>query len=145
MEFAHKPVVGVKVYVVVAVLFKAGDHVPVMPFVEVVGNAVKTVPEQIGPTAAKVGVTLGFTVMVNVVGFAHKPVVGVKVYVVVAVLFKAGDHVPVMPFVEVVGNAVKTVPEQIAPTAAKVGVTLGFTVTVIVVELAHWPVAGVKV
>ena len=34
----------------------AGDHVPVMPLVEVVGNAGMTVPEQIGPTAAKVGV-----------------------------------------------------------------------------------------
>ena len=53
-------------YVVVAVVFKAGDHVPVIPLVEVVGKADKVAPEQIGFTAAKVGVTFGFTVMVSV-------------------------------------------------------------------------------
>ena len=42
-----------------------------MPFVEVVGNALKLPPEQIGATGLKVGVTLGLTVMVNVVGEAH--------------------------------------------------------------------------
>ncbi len=38
------------------------------------------------------------TVLVCVV--AHCPAVGVKVYVVVAVLLIAGDHVPVILFVE---------------------------------------------
>ena len=56
---------------VVAVLFNAGDHVPVIPLFEVVGNAAKVAPEHIGATAVKVGVTWGFTVMVKVVVVAH--------------------------------------------------------------------------
>ena len=43
---------------VVEVLFNAGDHVPLMPFVEVVGNGLKFPPEQIGATGLNVGVTL---------------------------------------------------------------------------------------
>ena len=62
-----------------AVLFSAGDQVPVMPSLEVSGNAVNVPPEQIGATAANVGVTFGVTVMINVVGVAHCPAVGVKV------------------------------------------------------------------
>ena len=50
-----------------------------MPFVEVVGNGFKTSPLQIGEIALNVGVTFWFTVMVNVVEFAHCPAVGVKV------------------------------------------------------------------
>jgi hypothetical protein len=65
--------------VVVAVLFNAGAHVPVMPLLEVVGNADNVAPEQIGATAVNVGVTFGFTVMVNVAVVAHCPAVGVKV------------------------------------------------------------------
>ena len=42
-----------------------------MPFVEVVGSAVKVAPEQIAGTAANVGVTFGLTVMVNVAVVAH--------------------------------------------------------------------------
>ena len=55
----------------VAVLSKAGAQVPVIPLVEVVGRAVKVAPEQIAGTAAKVGVTFGLTVMVNVAVVAH--------------------------------------------------------------------------
>ena len=44
---------------------------------------------------------------------------------------KAGDHVPVIPLVEVVGRALKLAPEQIAATASKVGVTFGLTVTTV--------------
>ena len=63
----------------VAVLSKAGDQVPVIPLVEVVGNGASTAPEQIAATAANVGVTLGVTVMVNVVVVAHCPAAGVNV------------------------------------------------------------------
>ena len=63
----------------VAVLFKAGDQVPVIPFVEVVGNADKVPPLQIAATAAKVGVIFKLTVIDNVAVVAHKPTVGVKV------------------------------------------------------------------
>ena len=54
-----------------AVLFNAGAQVPVIPLLEVVGSAVNVAPEQIGPTGSKVGVTLGFTTIVNVVVVAH--------------------------------------------------------------------------
>ena len=64
---------------VVVVLSKAGAHVPVIPLVDVVGNAVSVVPEHIGATAVNVGVTFGLTVIVNVAVVAHCPVVGVKV------------------------------------------------------------------
>jgi len=57
--------------VVVAVLFKAGAQVPVMPLLEVVGSAVSVAPEQIGATAVNVGVIFGFTTIVNVVVVAH--------------------------------------------------------------------------
>ena len=60
-------------------LFNAGDHVPLIPLVEVIGKADKLPPEQIGVTALNVGVTFGFTVMVKVVVVAHCPGVGVKV------------------------------------------------------------------
>ena len=59
------------VYIVVAVLFNAGDHVPVMPLSDVVGNADSAAPEQIAGTALNVGVVLGLTVIVNVVDVAH--------------------------------------------------------------------------
>jgi hypothetical protein len=42
-----------------------------MPLVDVVGNADKVAPEQIGATALKVGVVLALTVIVNVVAVAH--------------------------------------------------------------------------
>ncbi len=56
---------------VVAVLFSAGDQVPLIPLFEVVGNAANVAPEQMGATAVKVGVTCGFTVIVKVVVVAH--------------------------------------------------------------------------
>jgi hypothetical protein len=52
-------------------------------------------------------------------------------------LFTAGDHVPVTPLFEVVGNADKASPAQIAATCVNAGVTLGFTVIVIVAVVAH--------
>lgn len=62
-----------------------------------------------------------------------------------AVLFKAGDQVPGMPLMEVVGSGDKVVPEQIGATELNVGVTFGLTVTVYVVVVAHWPLSGVNV
>jgi len=63
----------------VAVLSKAGAHVPVMPLFDVVGNAVNVAPEQIGATAVNIGITFGLTVIVNVAVVAHCPAVGVNV------------------------------------------------------------------
>jgi hypothetical protein len=63
----------------------------------------------------------------------------------VAKLFNAGDHVPEIELVEVVGKADKVVPEQIGATAVNVGVTEGVTTIVKGVETAHCPDAGAKV
>jgi hypothetical protein len=46
---------------------------------DVVGNAVKVPPEQIGATALNVGVKLLLTVIVNDAVVAHCPTVGVNV------------------------------------------------------------------
>ena len=58
------------------------------------------------------GVTFGVMITVRVVVVAHCPGVGVNVYVVVAILLIAGDHVPVIPFVEVVRKAGIAAPAQ---------------------------------
>jgi hypothetical protein len=127
------------------VLSKAGDQAPAIPLFDVVGNAVSVAPAQIGATAVNVGVMFGLTVIVNVAVVAHCPAVGVKVYVVVAVLSNAGDQDPVMPLVDVVGNAVSVAPAQIGATAVNVGVIFGLTVIVNVVVVAHCPAVGVNV
>ena len=62
---------------VVAVLSRAGDHVPVIPLLDVVGNAASVAPEQIGATKLNVGVMFGLTVMVRVALVAHYQAVGV--------------------------------------------------------------------
>ena len=62
-------------------MLTTGDHVPVIAgvLVELVGKTGATSPEQIGATAANVGVINGFTVIVNVVVVAQSPAVGVNV------------------------------------------------------------------
>ena len=61
----------------------AGLHVPVILLIEVAGNAGTDPPAQIARAVPKlnVGVTIGFTVTVNVAGSAHCPASGVNVYV----------------------------------------------------------------
>ena len=98
--------------------------------VDVVGNATKVAPLQIAATCVNAGVIFGFTVIVIVAVVAHWPAVGVNVYVVVAVLFNAGDQVPVILLVEVVGKAANVAPLQIAATWVNAGVIFGFTVIV---------------
>lgn len=69
-------------------------------------------------------VTTRFTVTVSEAVVAHKPVVGVNVYVVVVVLFTVpGDQLPVIPLVEVVGKTGAVAPLQIAGTALNAGIT----------------------
>ena len=134
---AHCPADGVKVYVVVVRLFSAGDHVPVMPLLDLIGNDAKVALKQIGATCVNVGATVGFTTIVIVHVVAHCPADGVKVYVVVARLFSAGDHVPVMPLLDLIGNDAKVALLQIGATCVNVGATLGFTTIVIVAVVAH--------
>ena len=57
---------------VVAKLFIAGDHTPPIPLSDVVGNAARVDPLQIGGTWLKVGTTIGFTVIVIVVEVTHE-------------------------------------------------------------------------
>ena len=52
-------------------MFSAGAQVPVIPLLDVVGNAVSVAPEQIGATGVNVGVMFGLTVIVNVAVVAH--------------------------------------------------------------------------
>ena len=77
---------------------------------------------------------VGLTVTVNVVVVAHCPAVGVNVYVVVAVLFIAGDQLPVIgvALVDDVGSGDNVAPEQIGATALNVGVTTAVIVTGVV-------------
>ena len=60
-------------------MLSAGDQLPVIPLSDVVGNADKAPPEQIGATGLNVGVTFELTVIVNGVAVAHCPAVGVNV------------------------------------------------------------------
>ena len=54
---------------------------PVTPLFDVVGNVGTDPPAQIVMfPKLNVGITIGLTVTVNVVGTAHTPLVGVKVY-----------------------------------------------------------------
>ena len=120
---AHWPAVGVNVYVFVVVLFNTGFQVPIIPLMDVVGKGAKLSPAQIGAILAKLGLTNGFTTIVIFAVVAHCPAVGVNVYVVVVVLFKAGLQLPVILLFDVVGKAVKVAPEQIGETCVKVGTT----------------------
>ena len=135
---------------VVAVLFKAGNQVPVTGIVLVDdnGNGCSVAPEHIGPTAGNVGVVFGFTVTVNVVPATHPAEVGVNSYEPDRVLSTlSGVQNPVMPLVEVSGN-VGTLPLwQIVSDVpnGKVAVSFGITTVVSVVGIPQVPAAGVKV
>jgi hypothetical protein len=125
---------GEKVYVVVAPVFTAGDHVPAMLLLELAGS-VNAVPAHTTATWVKLGVVGVLTATLIVVVFAQA-MLGVKVYVVVAVVFTAGDHVPAMLFVDVAGS-VNAVPAHTAATWVKVGVVALLTTTLIVVVFAQ--------
>jgi hypothetical protein len=121
-----------------------------MALVDVVGKAGTVPPAQIVRLVPKLnaGAIFGVTVTVNVAGTAHNPAVGVKVYTPDAWLFTvAGFHVPVMPLVDVVGNAGTVAPAQMVRLVPKLktGVRFGLTVTVKLVVVAHSPAVGVKV
>jgi len=65
--------------------------------------------------------------------------------VVVAVLLNAGDQLPVIPSMEVVGNPGDAAPLQMAGIEANVGIMFGVTVTFKVAVVSHCPAVGVKV
>ena len=115
-------------------MLNAGDQDPLIPLVDTAGNGDPTDPEHI-VMGLNVGVIIGLTVIVKLVVTAHWPASGVKSYKVVAALFKAGDHTPVMPFNDVVGKGDNASPGQIGVTGLKVGVTLALTFTTTLSEI----------
>src|SRR5215216_561115 len=95
-----------------------------------------------------VGVTRGSIVIERVAVVAHCPAAGVNVYTVVpavVVLIVAGLHDPVIPLEELLGRAGAVLLWQRGPTALKVGVIKGLTVTLNVAVVAHCPAVGVNV
>ena len=123
-----------------------GDQVPVIPLLEVVGNTGAVDPLHIGVGVVNVGLVRGVTVIVIVTVVAQRPAVGVNVYDPVEVLLTTdGDHVPVMPLLEVVGNTGAVDPLHTGAGVVNAGTVLGFTVTLSVAVVAHKPAVGVNV
>ena len=90
------------------VLITAGFHEPLIPLLDITGNAGATLFWHNGPICVNAGVICVVIDTVIVVTAPHWPASGVNVYVVgpkVEVLITAGLHVPVMPLIEVVGSA----------------------------------------
>ena len=94
---------------------------PVIPSREEAGKGFTVVPEQTGWIRLKVGVTCDVMVIVNVAELAHCPLFGVKVYVVVVVLFNAGDHDPLIPLLDWAGSGATVAPTQYGPCGEKDG------------------------
>jgi hypothetical protein len=63
---------------VVAVLSSAGDQVPVIPLLDVVGSGLSVAPEQIGATAVNVGVICAL-ITISIVAIVAQGSVGVNV------------------------------------------------------------------
>ena len=107
---AHSPLSGVKVAVTSLPpdgSMLAGDHVPEIPLLEVVGRETGASFWQSGPGLLKAGSEAVLTTIVIIVVLAHSPISGVKVAVILLPVdgsIVAGDHVPVMPLLEVVGR-----------------------------------------
>ncbi len=129
-------------------LIVAGVHVPVIPLVDVVGSAGAIEFWHSEPMVLNVGVTSVVTSTSSVTTAAHCPADGVNVYVFVPgseVLIVAGFQVPVMPLVDVAGNAGAVEDWHSGPIAAKVGVPRPLTTIAIVVAVPHSPGPGVNV
>jgi hypothetical protein len=117
---------------------------------DVVGNAGTDPPAHMLMLVpnVNVGVMLGFTVNVNVVGEAHNPGFGVKVYTPEFWLSTTdGLHVPFTPLVDVFGSVGTDPPAhmmRLVPNG-NVGTVRGVTVILIVTGNPHWLGAGVNV
>ena len=73
----------------VEVLMVAGNQVPVIPLLEVAGNAGAVLLRQSGPMASKTGVTEVAMVMDKVAGGAQAPAAaGVNMYTVVPAVYQ---------------------------------------------------------
>jgi hypothetical protein len=92
---------------VVAVLFKAGVQVPVIPLSDVVGKAVKVAPEQIEATGVNVGVISSVIVTDVVAVTPGQPPLAATVYVTVYIpaVLVPGVMEPFAAMVKPAGNA----------------------------------------
>ena len=120
-------------------MFNAGDHVPVIPLVEVVGRALKLAPEHIAPTAVNVGVTFGLTVTAVTV-IIEQPLttsVASTVYVPDVVAVIEAVVAPLLQRYDVPPLAVKTTlpPEQKVNGPVGVIIAVGEAITVTTIEL----------
>ena len=108
----------------------AGFQVPLMPLLDTAGRAGAADPIQSGPIAVNTGVICRSMVTSSVVATAHCPAAGVNVYVVVptvVVLITAGFQVPLIPLLDVAGNAGAVLFWQSVPIGLNVGVRLLLT------------------
>ena len=64
---------------------------------------------------------------------------------VVAVLFNAGAHVPVIPFNDVVGNGSNIPPEQIGATGLNVGIVVVPIIVTVIIDVLLHPLASFTV
>ena len=124
------------------VLIVAGDHVPVIPSVDINGNVGGLLLRHNGPIGLKFGVRFGLTNISMVKIEAHSEISGVNVYIVVPgveVFMILGDQVPIMggELLELFGNVGGVIPWQRDDTGVKVGAISGVIVIDIVVVVAH--------
>ena len=130
----------------VSILFNAGDQVPVIPSLAVVGKSSIIPPIQSAGLSSKVGMIGSFIRIRSVEVVVHPcPGFGVKVYSVDTILFIMGTQVPVIPLFEVVGKGGKNSPGHTGLTPLKAGNTVGVTIIIKVVSGTHCPAEGVKV
>ena len=134
-EFAHAPrtvlLSGLKVYVALERLLKAGVQVPEMLFKLVVGKT-NEVPSHKLFAKEKLGVVGGTITTACCVDTRQDALLllsGVNVYVALFWLLNAGDHVPEMEFVETVGK-VSCPFKQMESSKLKVGTVDGMMFTV---------------
>ena len=163
LTLAHWPAAGVKVSVWLPAPAVAGlkefpetpgpDQFPVMPLCVVFRAAGASVAQK-GPMDVSAGVVAAFTVTEVVLRLAHWPAFGVKVIVWLPAPAVAGlkelpetpgpDQFPVMPLCVAFRAAGASVAQK-DPMDVRAGVLKAFTVTEVVLRLAHWPAVGVKV
>lgn len=94
-----------------------------MSLTETAGNSGISEPGQNGPIASNSGLTGASMVMVSCVEVAHSFELGVNEYVVDVVLSISGNHVPLMPSIEVSGKLGIVDPTQKGPTGENEGTT----------------------
>ena len=142
---------GVNVYTAeVWLLTTEGVQVPLIPLSDMLGRVGTVSPAQMVKAVPilNCGKVFGLTVTENVAVVAHWPAAGVNVYTPeVWLLTDEGLHVPVMPLSDADGKAGNPPPWQMVNAVPKLnaGVVFELTVTVSMVDVAHWPAEGVNV